>query len=110
MEFFAGCDYVGDRAFVSLDSGERFEVPADCRIVDARYLSPDIPAESPPRFGVVDGAQVIPVNDLVRSELTPSQYVVVGSGKTATDASSGCCRVGRTPTPSAGSGRGIRGC
>jgi len=86
VEFFAGCDYVGDRAFVSLDSGERFEVPADCRIVDARYLSPDIPAETAPRFGVVDGAQVIPVNDLVRSELSPSQYVVVGSGKTATDA------------------------
>jgi hypothetical protein len=86
VEFFGGCEYVGDRAFISLDSGERFEVPTSCRIVDARYLAPDIPAESPPRFGVVDGAQVIPVNDLVRSELTPSQYVVVGSGKTATDA------------------------
>ena len=86
VEFFARCEYVGDRAFVSLDSGERYEVPAACRIVDARYLAPDIPAESSPRFGVVDGAQVIPVNDLVRSELAPSQYVVVGSGKTATDA------------------------
>jgi hypothetical protein len=29
---------------------------------------------------------VVPVNDLVRLEETPSQYVVVGSGKTATDA------------------------
>ena len=86
VEFFAGCDYVGDRSFVSLESGERYEVPAGCRIVDARYLSPDIPAETPLRFDVVDGAKVIPVNDLVRSELTPSQYVIVGSGKTATDA------------------------
>ena len=33
-----------------------------------------------------DGARVIPVNDLVRSEEAPSQYVIVGSGKTATDA------------------------
>ena len=35
---------------------------------------------------VAEGARVIPVNDLVRWEEAPSQYVVVGSGKTATDA------------------------
>ena len=35
---------------------------------------------------VDDGAQVIPVNDLVRVEHDPGQYVIVGSGKTATDA------------------------
>jgi hypothetical protein len=86
VEFFSGCEYLGDRTFVSRFSGQRFEVPQRCRIVDARYLAPDIPAESPPRFGVADGARVIPVNDLVRSDHDPSQYVVVGSGKTATDA------------------------
>ncbi len=57
-----------------------------CRVVDARYLAPEIPAETPPRFAVAEGARVIPVNDLVRWEESPSQYVVVGSGKTATDA------------------------
>lgn len=86
VEFFAGCDYDGDRTFVSQSTGERFEVPERCRVVDARYLAPDIPAEMPPRFGIIDGARVIPVNDLVRVEDDPSQYVVVGSGKTATDA------------------------
>ena len=86
VEFFAGCDYLGERTFVSRVSGQVYEVPERCRIVDARYLSPDIPAESAPRFGVADGARVIPVNDLVRLEEAPSQYVVVGSGKTATDA------------------------
>ena len=86
VEFFAGCDYVGDRVFVSLASGERFELPERCRVVDARYLSPDIPAETPPRFAVEDGARVIPVNALGRMDESPSQYVVVGSGKTATDA------------------------
>ncbi|WP_027859987.1 pyridine nucleotide-disulfide oxidoreductase [Marmoricola sp. URHB0036] len=85
VEFFPGHDYLGDRAFLSLESGERFEVPERCRVVDARYLAPEIPAETPPRFAV-DGAQVIPVNDLVRVEHDPSQYVIVGSGKTATDA------------------------
>ncbi|MET0838501.1 MAG: FAD/NAD(P)-binding protein [Marmoricola sp.] len=86
VELFAGCDYQGDRSFVSRASGERFEVSEQCRIVDARYLAPDIPAETPPRFGVAEGVQVIPVNDLVRVEESPSQYVIVGSGKTATDA------------------------
>jgi hypothetical protein len=86
VEFFAGCDYLRDHTLVSRISGERYELPEHCRIVDARYLSPDIPAATPPRFGVGDGARVIPVNDLVGWQETPSQYVVVGSGKTATDA------------------------
>jgi len=86
VEFFANCEYVGDRTFVSRISGERFEVPERCRIVDARYLAPDIPAEAPPRFGVSEDARVIPVNDLARLDGAPSRYVIVGSGKTATDA------------------------
>jgi hypothetical protein len=86
VELFAGCERDGDRSFVSLESGQRYTVPEHCRVVDARYLAPDIPAELPPRFAVLDGARVIPVNDLVRLEEAPSQYVVVGSGKTATDA------------------------
>ncbi len=85
-EFFPGCDYVGGRAFVSKESGERFEVPDGCRVVDARYLAPDIPAETPPKFEIADGVRAIPVNDLPAWEGTTSQYVVVGSGKTATDA------------------------
>jgi hypothetical protein len=86
VQFFPGCDYVGGRAFVSLESGERFEVPDRCRVVDARYLAPDIPAEVPPKFEVGEGVRVVPVNDLPAWEGTTSQYVVVGSGKTATDA------------------------
>jgi hypothetical protein len=85
VEFFAACEYVGDRTFVSRISGERFTVPERCRIVDAHYLAPAIPAEKPPPFGVADDARVIPVNDLARLEEAPSQYVIVGSGKTATD-------------------------
>jgi hypothetical protein len=83
VQLFPGCAYVGDRTFASLDSGERYQVTERCRVVDARYLSPDIPAETPPRFSV-DGARVIPVNDLPRAGAA-SQHVVVGSGKTATD-------------------------
>ncbi|WP_137294318.1 NAD(P)-binding protein [Nocardioides dongxiaopingii] len=88
VELFSGCEYRGDRTFTSLDTGERFEVPERCRVVDARYLAPDIPAESPRRFAVEDGVRVVPVNDLdaALEREPPGQHVVVGSGKTATDA------------------------
>ena len=56
------------------------------RVVDARYLAPEIPAETPAPFGVADGVRVVPVNELARSDEAPSQFVIVGSGKTATDA------------------------
>ena len=85
VEFFPNCEYLGDREVVSRISGERFDV-SRCRIVDARYLAPSIPAEKPPPFGVADDARVLAVNGLARLEEAPSQYVVVGSGKTATDA------------------------
>jgi len=86
VDFFPGCSYLGDRTFVSRVSGERYAVPERCRVVDARYLAPDIPAELPPKFEVADAARVVPLNELVRLEEAPSRYVVVGSGKTATDA------------------------
>lgn len=86
VELFSNCEYVGDRQVVSCISGEKLEVPESCRIVDARYLSPDIPADTPPPFRVADGVHVIPVNDLAVLDHAPSQYVIVGSGKTATDA------------------------
>ena len=86
VEFFPNSEYVGDRTVVSNVSSERFEVPDRCRIVDAHYLAPSIPAEKPPPFGVADDASVIPVNGLARLADATSQYVVVGSGKTATDA------------------------
>jgi hypothetical protein len=85
LEMYGGCEYAGDRSFVSRISGEQYVVPAGCRVVDAHYLSPDIPAETPPPFGVADGARVVPAHDVVSVEEAPSQYVVVGSGKTATD-------------------------
>jgi len=86
VEFFPNSEYTADGHVVSRVSGQRLEVPATCRIVDARYLAPDIPACTPAPFEVADGACVVPVNDLARLEEAPSQYVVVGSGKTATDA------------------------
>ena len=55
------------------------------RVVDATYLSPTIPATTPPPFGVADDVRVVAVNELAGLADAPSSFVIVGSGKTATD-------------------------
>ena len=88
VTFLGGHEYTRDGAahFVtSRVSGERTQVNAR-RFVDATYLAPTIPATTPAPFGVADGVRVIPVGDLARQERSAQHYVIVGSGKTATDA------------------------
>jgi hypothetical protein len=67
-------------------SGERVAINVRRRVVDAAYLSPTVPATTPPPFGVADGARVIAVGNLPDVVDAPSEYVIAGSGKTATDA------------------------
>jgi hypothetical protein len=86
VSFYPNCEYLGEGRFGSLLSGQRYEVRGRRRVVDARYLAPQIPATTPVPFGVADGVRVVPVNELVKLGGAPSQYVIVGSGKTATDA------------------------
>jgi hypothetical protein len=67
-------------------SGETVRVDVRRRVVDATYLSPTIPATTPPPFAVGDGVPVVAVNQLADLDAAPSAFVIVGSGKTATDA------------------------
>jgi hypothetical protein len=75
----------GSHVVTSRVSGEAVQVDVRRRVVDATYLSPTIPATTPPPFGVADGARVIAINELARLAEAANSYVVVGSGKTATD-------------------------
>jgi hypothetical protein len=86
VSFYPSCEHLGERRFVSRVSGQAYAVAEGCRIVDARYLSPEIPVRTPAPFAVSDDARVVPVNDLVALSETPGQFVIAGSGKTATDA------------------------
>jgi hypothetical protein len=86
VTFHPNSEYLGGRRWTSRLSGQHFAVPESCRVVNAHYLAPDIPAQTPAPFGVADGVHSIPVNDLVRLAETPGQFVIAGSGKTATDA------------------------
>ncbi len=86
VSFYPSCDYLGEGRFVSRVSGRRYVVAGRRRLVDARYLSPHIPARTPAPFRTADGVHVVPVNELVNLAGAPSQFVIVGAGKTATDA------------------------
>ncbi len=89
VRFLGGSEYHTDGTshFVtSRVSGETSRIGVRRRVVDAAYLSPTIPATTPPPFGAADGVRVVPVNELADLAEAPSRYVIVGSGKTATDA------------------------
>ncbi|WP_062464689.1 NAD(P)-binding protein [Demequina soli] len=78
-------EHLGDGLLRSLEDGAESAARPGARIVDAHFLSPTIPATTPPPFAVEDGARVIPVGELPDAG-EASAYAIVGSGKTATDA------------------------
>jgi hypothetical protein len=88
VTFLGGSEYHanGDSHLVtSRLGGETTEIRVRRRIVDATYLSPAVPATTAPPFVVDDDAHVVPVGELARLTGAPKHYVIVGSGKTATD-------------------------
>jgi hypothetical protein len=86
VRYFPQHDYVGGHRFVSRLSGQTFDVDLRKRVVDATYLSPAIPAGTPPPFEIGDGARVVAVNRLADLTETPERFVIIGAGKTAMDA------------------------
>jgi hypothetical protein len=88
VTFLGGSEYHTDgtsHLVTSRVSGETTRVAVRRRVVDATYVSPEIPATTPPPFGVADAARVVAINELATLVEAPSSYVIVGSGKTATD-------------------------
>jgi hypothetical protein len=88
VDFLRGSEYHTDGSshlVTSLVSGETVEIAVRRRVVDATYLSPTVPATTPPPFGVAADVRVVAINELAKLTSAPRDYVVVGSGKTATD-------------------------
>ena len=88
VTFLGGSEYRAEgttHLVTSLVSGETVQVNVRRRVVDATYLAPTIPATTAPPFNVADDAHVVPINELAGLTAAPSRYVIVGSGKTATD-------------------------
>jgi hypothetical protein len=86
VRFFPMCDYLGDRRFRSLLTGEVTDVGVRRGVVDATYMATRVPAREPPPFAVADGVRWVPVGELTKIDHAPAGYVIVGGGKTALDA------------------------
>jgi hypothetical protein len=86
VQYFPGCEYLGNGRFRSVISGQERRVRPRLKTVDCTFLKTTVPSTHTPNFTVDEGVDFIPVNDLVRPRTTPAGYVVIGGGKTAIDA------------------------
>ncbi len=86
VQYFPMCDYRGDGRFVSMTSGEEFEVTVNRKIVDATHLKTSVPSTHTPNFHIEPGVSFMPLNDLPKVTAPPAGYTIIGGGKTGIDA------------------------
>ncbi len=86
VRFFPMCDYLGDRRFRSRVTDQVTDVTVRSHVVDATYMASRVPATEPAPFDVADGVRCVPVGELITLGDAAAGYVIVGGGKTASDA------------------------
>ena len=97
VRYYPMCDYVGDGRFVSRLTGEAHTVRAR-RFVDATWLKTSVPSTHTPAFTVADGVRFVTPNALPGLKAAPSQFVIVGGGKTGIDTALWLLEQGVDPT------------
>ena len=86
VKFFPMCEYKGDGKFTSLLTDEVHEVKVHKKTVDATYMKTKVPASHPPNYTVDASVNFIPINGLPKLTEAPSEFVIIGGGKTGIDA------------------------
>src|SRR3954451_5464015 len=86
VRFFPMCEYLGEGCFHSRVSNQVTDVTVRSHVVDATYMASRVPATEPAPFDVADGARCVPVGELAKLAEAAAGYVIVGGGKTASDA------------------------
>jgi hypothetical protein len=86
VRYYPESQYLGGNRFVSLRTGQDFEVKVRKKVVDATYLEPAVPATAAAPFEVGRGARCVPVSELPGVADDAERFVVIGAGKTAMDA------------------------
>ena len=85
VQYFPMCKYTGNGKFESTVSGKQYAVKVNQKTIDATFLKTSVPSTHKPNFDVSPGVNFIPPNDLVKLTCPPSDFVVVGGGKTGID-------------------------
>ena len=93
VEFLKLCEYEGDftdlsnNRIVDTQKKSSFNIRVRQKIVDATYLSPEIPSRHILPFQVSSGVTCIAVNALPEAiRNATNEYVIIGGGKTGIDA------------------------
>jgi hypothetical protein len=87
VSYFPMSEYLGvvdGGARIRTLAGEDVHVTVRRRVVDATYLGVVVPSMRPPPYGVADGIDCVPPNELPKQRAR-DRYVIVGAGKTAFD-------------------------
>jgi len=86
VQFFPMCEYKGDGKFTSLLTDEVHQVKVNKKIVDATYMKTKVPASHQPNYTRDAEVHFIPINGLTNLSKAPSEFVIIGGGKTGIDA------------------------
>lgn len=86
VQYFPMCDYQGDYKFVSMMTGENYEVKVNKKTIDATYLKTTVPSTHTPNFSIAEGVNFMPLNNLPKVVNPPEGFVIIGGGKTGIDA------------------------
>ncbi|MEM9921644.1 MAG: NAD(P)/FAD-dependent oxidoreductase [Bacteroidota bacterium] len=86
VQYFPMCEYQGNKQFVSILTGQKYQVNVRKKIVDATYLKTSVPSTHTPSFSIAEGVRFMPLNDLPSIQTPPEGFVVIGGGKTGIDA------------------------
>ncbi|WP_299322082.1 FAD/NAD(P)-binding protein [Parasphingopyxis sp.] len=89
VSYFPLSDYLGDGKFESILTGKQTEVAIRKKTVDATYYGTSVPSTHTPKFETAEGVRMVPPNALPQlwqtPDAVPSQFVILGAGKTAMD-------------------------
>lgn len=103
VSYYPMCEYRGDGQVVSLLSGTSTPFMVRKKTVDTTFANISVPSTHTPNFTVADGVRCITPNALPQmwmqaaAEKMPSQFCVLGAGKTAMDAIVWLLRHGALP-------------
>ncbi|MEO1170204.1 MAG: NAD(P)-binding protein [Pseudomonadota bacterium] len=89
VSYYPLSNYLGDGRFESILSGKESTVAIRKKTVDATYYGTSVPSTHTPKFEVGEGVRMVPPNALPQlwqePDRVPSQFVILGAGKTAMD-------------------------
>ncbi len=89
MNSFDGINADNMAQITSLLSGASTQISVRRKLVNATHYSPDVPATTPPKFGVEEGVRLVTPTQLTQlwqgQQAPPARYAILGAGKTAMD-------------------------